>query len=42
MRLRQGGRPSHAPFKATLYLGRSVLALGVALTRRKDAYGEPR
>jgi glycosyltransferase involved in cell wall biosynthesis len=42
MRLRQGGRPSHAPFKATLYLGRSVLALGVALTRRKNAYGEPR
>lgn len=42
MRLRQGGRPSHAPFKATLYLGRSVLALGVALTRRRNAYGEPR
>ncbi len=41
MRLRQGGRPSHAPIKATLYLGRSVLALGVALTRRRSATGEP-
>jgi glycosyltransferase involved in cell wall biosynthesis len=41
MRLRQGGRPSHAPFKSTLYLGRSVLALGVALTRRKSTSGEP-
>lgn len=41
MRLRQGGRPSHAPFRATLYLGRSVLALAVALSRRKTSYGEP-
>jgi glycosyltransferase involved in cell wall biosynthesis len=41
MRTRQGGRPSQAPFKATLYLGRSVLALGVALTRRRTAVGEP-
>lgn len=41
MRARQGGRPSHAPFKSTLYLGRSVLALGVALTRRKGVSGEP-
>ena len=41
MRLRQGGRASHAPFKATLYLARSVLALAVALTRHKDRYGDP-
>jgi glycosyltransferase involved in cell wall biosynthesis len=41
MRLRQGGKPSQAPLKATLYLGRSVLALGVALTRRKTATGDP-
>lgn len=41
MRVRQGGRASHAPFKATLYLGRSVLALAVALTRHKDRYGDP-
>jgi glycosyltransferase involved in cell wall biosynthesis len=41
MRGRQGGRASHAPFKATLYLARSVLALAVALTRRKDRLGDP-
>jgi hypothetical protein len=41
MRLRQGGRASHAPFKATLYLARSVLALAVALTRHKERYGDP-
>jgi glycosyltransferase involved in cell wall biosynthesis len=41
MRVRQGGRPSHAPFRASLYLGRSVLALGVALTRRKRSVLEP-
>lgn len=39
MRTRQGGRASQAPVKATLYLARSILALAVALTRRrgKDA-----
>jgi hypothetical protein len=41
MRLRQGGRASHAPLKATLYLARSVLALAVALTRHKETYGDP-
>jgi glycosyltransferase involved in cell wall biosynthesis len=41
MRLRQGGRPSHAPFKATMYLGRSVLALAVALTRKRTAIEDP-
>jgi hypothetical protein len=41
MRIRQGGRASHAPFKSTLYLARSVLALAVALTRRKNRYGDP-
>lgn len=34
MRDRQGGRPSHHPVKASLYLGRSIMALGVALTRK--------
>jgi glycosyltransferase involved in cell wall biosynthesis len=41
MRIRQGGRASQAPFKATLYLARSVLALAVALTRQKNRYGDP-
>jgi glycosyltransferase involved in cell wall biosynthesis len=41
MRVRQGGRPSHAPFKATMYLGRSVLALAVALTRKRTAIEDP-
>jgi glycosyltransferase involved in cell wall biosynthesis len=41
MRLRQGGRASHAPFKSTLYLGRSVLALAVALTRRRTSIEDP-
>jgi hypothetical protein len=41
MRIRQGGRASHAPFKSTLYLARSVLALAVALTRRRNTYGDP-
>lgn len=35
MRKRQGGTPSHAPFKAALYLARSFLALVFALTRQK-------
>jgi len=41
MRLRQGGRASHHPIKASLYLGRAMLALGVALTRRKRSVLEP-
>lgn len=36
MRERQGGKPSHDPFKAALYLGRSVFALFIALTRRRS------
>ena len=34
MRPRQGGTPSHNPFKAAIYLGRSVFALLLALTRK--------
>lgn len=34
MRERQGGEPSQNPLRSTLYLGRAVLALTVALTRR--------
>lgn len=34
MRPRQGGTPSHNPFKAAMYLGRSVFALLLALTRK--------
>lgn len=37
MRERQGGRPSHNPFKAAIYLGRSIFALLIALTRRPSA-----
>lgn len=33
MRERQGGRPSHSPLKAAVFLGRAVLALGIALSR---------
>ena len=40
MRERQGGVPSHGPFKASLNLGRTVMALVVALTRRTDAVGD--
>lgn len=36
MRPRQGGQPSQSPVKAALYLGRAVLALASALTRRYD------
>jgi glycosyltransferase involved in cell wall biosynthesis len=36
MRPRQGGTPSHNPFKAAIYLGRSILALAFALTRRRS------
>lgn len=34
MRPRQGGEPSQSPIRAGMYLGRSLLALFVALTRR--------
>lgn len=33
MRERAGGRPSHRPFKAALYLGRATLALAFAYAR---------
>ncbi|OIH96954.1 glycosyltransferase family 2 protein [Curtobacterium sp. MCBA15_001] len=33
MRVRAGGTPSHAPFKAMIYLGRAAMALVVALWR---------
>lgn len=36
MRPRQGGTPSHNPFKAAMYLGRSVFALLLALTRKRS------
>ncbi|MCC3296787.1 glycosyltransferase family 2 protein [Arthrobacter caoxuetaonis] len=36
MRIRQGGKPSHNPLKAGIYLGRSVFALLFALTRKKS------
>lgn len=36
MRERQGGTPSHPPFKAMIYLGRAVLALVFALMRPKS------
>lgn len=39
MRKRQGGTPSHAPFKAAVYLARSFLALLFALTRQKPKTG---
>lgn len=35
MRVRQGGRASQNPLRAGLYLGRSLLALVVALARRR-------
>ncbi len=34
MRPRQGGTPSHNPAKAAIYLGRSIFALLLALTRK--------
>ncbi|GAA5229559.1 glycosyltransferase family 2 protein [Arthrobacter cryoconiti] len=37
MRARQAGVPSHNPFKSAIYLGRSVLALFLALTRKHSA-----
>lgn len=36
MRARQGGKPSHNPTKAAVYLGRSVFALLFALTRKRS------
>jgi glycosyltransferase involved in cell wall biosynthesis len=33
MRPRAGGRPSHNPFKAAIYLGRAIMALFIALLR---------
>lgn len=36
MRVRQGGTPSHNPFKSSIYLGRSILALFLALTRKRS------
>ena len=36
MRERQGGTPSHDPLKAAVYLGRSIFALLIALTRKKS------
>jgi len=35
MRPRQGGEPSHNPFRAAIYLGRASIALLLALTRRR-------
>lgn len=37
MRERAGGRPSHSPVKAGVYLLRACLALGLAKLRRQDA-----
>lgn len=34
MRTRRAGTPSHNPFKSSIYLLRSMVALGIALTRR--------
>lgn len=39
MRDRQAGTPSHNPAKAAIYLGRSMVALVVALTRRPVKHG---
>jgi glycosyltransferase involved in cell wall biosynthesis len=36
MRVRQGGTPSHDPFKSSIYLARSILALFLALTRKRS------
>ncbi len=36
MRVRQGGVPSHNPFKSGIYLARSGLALLLALTRKRS------
>ncbi|MDI3193071.1 glycosyltransferase family 2 protein [Pseudarthrobacter sp. AL07] len=41
MRARQGGKPSHNPTKAAIYLGRSVFALLFALTRKRSHLAVP-
>lgn len=41
MRPRQGGEPSHSPWKAAIYLVRSAFALMIALTRRRVPALEP-
>lgn len=41
MRPRQGGKPSHNPLKAAIYLGRSVFALLFALTRKPTKMTNP-
>ena len=41
MRARQGGKPSHNPLKAAIYLGRSVFALLFALTRKPTRLAVP-
>lgn len=41
MRPRQGGKPSHNPLKAAIYLGRSVFALLFALTRKPTQVTKP-
>ena len=39
MRTRRAGTPSHNPFKSSVYLLRSMVALGIALTRRPARSG---
>ena len=41
MHPRQGGRASQRPLRAGLYLGRAVLALVVALSRRSRLKAQP-
>lgn len=41
MRPRQGGEPSHSPWKAAIYLVRSAFALMIALTRRRTPAADP-
>jgi len=36
MRERAGGSPSHSPVKSAVFLGRAVMALGIALTRPRS------
>ena len=39
MRTRRAGTPSHNPLKSSIYLLRSMVTLGIALTRRANADG---
>ena len=39
MRTRRAGTPSHNPFKSAVYLLRSMVALGIALTRHATSKG---